>query len=98
MKEIWYFIYIAISLMAFLLIPFASYYYETDDEQSFRHRFFTAMQFTICTFIIVGILVFIGFTFLHTAEIPVTSCTKNIASFESSTSKLSTVEANPDLT
>ena len=97
MVDIWYIVYIVIALMCFLLIPYASYYYETDDEKPWTTRFWTAFQFTLCTFIIIGICIFIGFTFFHTAEIPVTACTRNVASFESSTSELSTVTVDSDM-
>jgi len=44
MKELWYFTYLCISLMMFLLIPFASFYYETDDEKGMKTRFCQAIE------------------------------------------------------
>ena len=33
MKEIWYGVYTAVSLMALVLIPFAMFFYETDEDK-----------------------------------------------------------------
>ena len=38
MKSIWFIVYISVALLAGLLIPFAMFYYETDEEDDKKDK------------------------------------------------------------
>lgn len=43
MKEIWYFVFLAVAVMALLLIPFSMFYYETNEDDAVSKRLCSAI-------------------------------------------------------
>ena len=43
MKEIWYFAFVCISILTFVLIPFAIFFYETDEDATCTSRICSAI-------------------------------------------------------
>ncbi|CAD8058625.1 unnamed protein product [Paramecium sonneborni] len=71
MDFFWKFIYMLILIFGALLIPFAQYYYESDDEKSLGQRCCTALYQQLCFVIIIALLLFISYAFLRFADIPI---------------------------
>jgi LMBR1-like membrane protein len=61
MKTCWYVIYMTIMVMIFGLLPFAQFFYETDDEKTMGRRLLDAAMYECCTLIIVGIALAVGY-------------------------------------
>lgn len=57
--------------MIALLIPFAQFFYETDDEKTLGKRILEAICFESILLAILVTLLMIGFVYLKTANIPV---------------------------
>jgi len=57
--------------MVFGFLPYAQYFYETDDEKTFCRRLLDAAFMEFCTLAIVIILMVIGYSYLGTTNIPI---------------------------
>ena len=89
MKTIWYTVIILVSICAFLLIPFSIFYYESDEEKANKDRAKSALCYTLCSAIFIGVAIAILYTLFSKAEIPVLACQRGISSRTSSTEPLS---------
>eukprot|EP01017_Pseudomicrothorax_dubius_P025556 TRINITY_DN2772_c0_g2_i5.p1 TRINITY_DN2772_c0_g2~~TRINITY_DN2772_c0_g2_i5.p1 ORF type:complete len:399 (-),score=102.13 TRINITY_DN2772_c0_g2_i5:421-1617(-) len=79
MQVFWYVVYGAVAVMITVLLPFAIFYYESDDEKSMGQRVCSALGSEICMAIIVGLILFISWAFLNVAQIPVEIIVRDIA-------------------
>ncbi|CAD8143814.1 unnamed protein product [Paramecium octaurelia] len=79
MDFFWKFIYMLILIFGTLFIPFAQYYYESDDEKSVGQRCCAALYQQLCFVVIVALLLFISYAFLRFADIPVYISVKSCA-------------------
>lgn len=61
MKLCWYVIYMSIMVLIFGLLPFAQFFYETDDEKTMGRRLLDAAMYEFCTLVIVAIALVIGY-------------------------------------
>lgn len=57
-------------VMVCILIPFATFLYEEDDDRSKTHQCFSALCYTIMTIFVICAVLFISFIFLRFADIP----------------------------
>ena len=73
MESTWYGVYISILIMVGFLIPVAQFYYESDEEKSFGKRVLEVICYESILLVVLTILLFVGYTFLNTANIPVTT-------------------------
>jgi len=83
METLWFIIYMIVAVLVSILIPFAQFMYETDDEKSITSRLLTALFYEVCLFIVIGIAFFISYAYLRYAYIPFTLVTGT--TFSSST-------------
>lgn len=72
MTTFWYIIYMLVAIMVSIIIPFAQFMYETDDEKPIVSRVFTAICYEVCLFIVIAIAYFVSWAYLKYAEIPIT--------------------------
>lgn len=72
METFWFIIYIVVAIMVSIMIPFAQFMYETDDEKPIVSRILTAVFYEVCLFIFIGIAYFISYAYLSKAYIPFT--------------------------
>jgi len=75
METLWFIIYMVVAILVSVLIPFAQFMYETDDEKSIISRITTALFYEICLFIVIGAAFFISYGYLRYAHIPFTLVT-----------------------
>lgn len=75
MKTIWYVIYLTILGMVAFMLPFAQFFYETDDDKTFGKRILEALCYESIYLAIMVTLLMVGFTFLNIANIPVSTIT-----------------------
>lgn len=71
MKGFWYFIYITVLILVCLLLPFAMFFYETDEDDSFLARTGKSILYTIIANIVSILLLFITWNFFKYVEMPV---------------------------
>lgn len=88
MITFWYAIYGAAALCITILLPFAIFYYESDEEKGMLGRLWWAFLSEICTIIIVSLILFISWAFLSVADVPITIYAQNYTHFTSSTTTL----------
>ena len=88
MKTIWYIVIIITALCVLLLIPFSIFFYETDEDQDAGKRMCAAFQFTMCSFVSAGLIIFILYMMYSKADIPVTACSRGISTRSSSTAAI----------
>ena len=75
MKGLWYAIYLVSLIFVCLLMPFAMFFYETDEDESFCRRFGKSILFTLAANIISILLLFITWNFFKFVDLPVYSVT-----------------------
>jgi LMBR1 domain-containing protein 1 len=77
MITFWTFLYIVILLMVSIFLPYALFFYETDEDNSMKKRLLTALCYTVGAIIVVVMLLFISWAGLKHVSIPYTSLTVN---------------------
>lgn len=85
MEAFWEFIYILILIMVVILLPFAIFMYESDEEKTFCSRLANSLCLEAMTLVVVCMILFISWAFLNVAEIPVETITKSFSEQSSST-------------
>lgn len=75
MKGFWYAIYSIVIIFICFLMPFAMFFYETDEDESFCKRFGKAVLFTFAANIISILLLFITWNFFKFVDLPVKTIT-----------------------
>eukprot|EP00743_Colponemidia_sp_Colp-15_P002666 GILK01002888.1.p1 GENE.GILK01002888.1~~GILK01002888.1.p1 ORF type:complete len:501 (-),score=80.08 GILK01002888.1:109-1611(-) len=70
-KDLWYAFYITTAIMVVVLIPFAIFYYEGDEEESMGERIVGAIKYEILVFAICSALFAIMYSLLNEASIPI---------------------------
>ena len=73
---LWMIIYLTILVMVTILLPFAIFLYESDDELTPARRVCYALQLEFCTLVVVCLILFISWAYLKYADIPVEVLTK----------------------
>lgn len=72
MVAFWTFLYIVIIFLITILLPYALFFYETDEDDIMKKRLLTALCYTFAAIIISVMLVFISWAFLKYVELPYT--------------------------
>jgi len=84
MTVFWEMVYIINFIFLTILIPFAIFFYESDDQLTFRKRMCSAICYTLAAFIIFALIFFISYAYLRYAEIPVQVYSSAPALFQNS--------------
>lgn len=71
MKGFWLFIYMTLLLSITLLLPFALFFYETDEDDGYCKRILLACLYTFLANIISILVLFISWNFLKFVNLPV---------------------------
>lgn len=77
MKGFWYFIYLLVLILICLLMPFALFFYETDEEDGFCKRFVRSLLYTFAANIVTILVLFISWAFFKFVDLPVHSISSN---------------------
>lgn len=77
MKGFWYFIYLLVLILICLLMPFALFFYETDEEDGFCKRFIRSFLYTLAANIVTILVLFISWAFFKFVDLPVHSISSN---------------------
>jgi LMBR1 domain-containing protein 1 len=73
MKGFWYFVYLTVLIFICLLLPFALFFYETDEDDPFCRRVLKGLLYTLAANIISILLLFITWNFFKFVQLPVRS-------------------------
>jgi len=96
MKSFWYFVYLVVLLFICILLPFALFFYETDEEEGFFKRFGKTLLYTFLANIISILMLFISWNFFKYVELPVininTTSTSDIPQTEVDFNSITTTE------
>ncbi len=100
MKSFWYFIYLIVLIFICFLLPFALFFYETDEEDGFCRRFVKGFLYTLAANIISVLLLFISWNYFKFVELPVhTVSAEGIVSFADTGVNLDSIaQADGDMT
>lgn len=79
MIAFWTFLYILVLLMVSIFIPYALFFYQTDQDDSMKKRLLTALCYTFGAVVITVMLLFISWTGLKFCSIPYTSVSLDIS-------------------
>ena len=79
MTNFWYAVFMIIALIIAILIPCAIYYYESDEDDSYKKRLTWTIFQEICTLIIAVAILFITWAFWRWAHIPVELVSKSVS-------------------
>ena len=71
MKSFLYFIYLLVLSFICLLMPFALFFYETDEEEGFCKRLVKGLLYTLAANIISILVLFISWNYLKYVELPI---------------------------
>jgi hypothetical protein len=71
MKSFWYLVFLTVLIFICLLLPFALFFYETDEDENIFKRVGKAMLYTIAANIISTMMLFISWNFFKYVELPV---------------------------
>jgi LMBR1 domain-containing protein 1 len=77
MKGFWYFVYLTVLIFICLLLPFALFFYETDEEDSFCRRVVKGIIYTLLANIVSILLLFITWNFFKFVQLPVHAITSS---------------------
>jgi len=83
--------------MVSILIPFAMFMYEDDEDKGKANRCMTAICYSVMTFAIIAAILFISFIFLRKADIPLNVYTQSISSDTLELSTKSSVSVSNDI-
>lgn len=70
MKIFWYIIYMTSAFFVIVVLPFALFYYESDEDLTFKMRLCTAFKYEVMLIIIVSIILFGSYAGLRFAQLP----------------------------
>lgn len=71
MISFWYAIMLTIFAFISVLLPFAMFMYETDEDKKLASRLISALGYTIGSFLVIGMILMITWVFFRFADIPV---------------------------
>lgn len=77
MVAFWTFLYIILLIFVTILMPYAIFLYETDEEDPMCRRLLKALCFTACALAISCMILFISWAFLSKVDLPVTELSLN---------------------
>lgn len=77
MKGFWLFIYGTVIVFICLLLPFALFFYETDEDDGYCKRLLKAAIYTFLANIISILILFISWNYLQYVELPITTVSAN---------------------
>lgn len=77
MKGFWYFIYMTVLIFICLLMPFALFFYETDEDDGICKRIISSVIYTVIANIVSILLLFITWNFFKFVQLPVRSIAKS---------------------
>ena len=77
MKGLWYTVYLVTLLFVCFLIPFAMFFYETDEDDGFCKRFGKSLCYTFAANIISILLLMITWNFFKYVDLPVRTLRAN---------------------
>lgn len=89
MKGFWYFVYSTVLIFICLLLPFALFFYETDEDDGYCKRIAKAIIYTLLANIVSILVLFITWAVFKYVDLPVTT-----VSAEGRTSTSSSVDFN----
>jgi len=72
MEELWYFVYLTNAALVALVIPFTIFYYDADEDYSCLGRIWSALQWTLMTIVVLGLILGIAYGFAGYADFEVT--------------------------
>jgi hypothetical protein len=75
MKSFWYFIYLIVLALISILLPFALFFYETDEEDGLCKRIGQGALYTFLANIITILMLFISWNFFKVVQLPVVNAT-----------------------
>ena len=67
MKIFWYIIYMAACILITIILPFGLFFYETDEENTFKMRLWTTVKYLVLEMIVVALILFCSFAGLRYA-------------------------------
>lgn len=82
MTSFWIAVFMIIAIVIAVLIPCAIYFYESDEDESFKNRLCWTIVQEICTLVISMAILFITWAFWRWAEIPVEKVSKSVEYIE----------------
>ncbi|CAM6129058.1 unnamed protein product [Calypogeia fissa] len=88
MKQLWYAVYIIDAVLVFLIIPFAIFYYEGDQEKTWTQRAFSAILWCGALAIVVGLVLGILYALVGYVDFTVRKLTSNTEAFTTDFSAL----------
>ena len=71
MRAFWFFLYIIVLIFITILMPYAIFFYETDEEDTMCKRLLKALCFTFAALAISVMILFISWAFLKFVVLPV---------------------------
>lgn len=98
MKGFWYFIYLTVLIFICLLLPFALFFYETDEVDGYCKRTIQATVYTALANIISVLLLFVSWNFLKYVQLPVHAVNSNSSSGLSGDLSAWTTQTESDVT
>jgi len=84
MRKLWYAVWLSMGILAFIILPFALFFYEGDSEWSAGKKFGSALMWTLATSVVVLLIIIIPYTTVAYAQYPfqaLASGTANIGVF-----------------
>lgn len=82
MKNFWIAMFMIIAIVVAVLIPSAIYFYESDEDESFKRRLCWTIFQEICTLVIALAILFITWAFWRWADIPIQRISKSVQYIE----------------
>ncbi|KAJ7294873.1 hypothetical protein O6H91_06G109600 [Diphasiastrum complanatum] len=89
MKQLWFAVYIVDAVLVFLVIPFAMFYYEGDQEKTMVGRVFSALIWVTLTAIVVGLVLGIAYGLVGKVDFTVRHLSSTTIGFTTDFSTLS---------
>ncbi|CAG9465762.1 unnamed protein product [Pedinophyceae sp. YPF-701] len=82
MRELWYFMWCFIAILAFVVIPFALFFYESDTAASFYSRCLSALFYETGLLVILGLCILLPYGIVGFMEFDVQSVTSGLVSLD----------------
>jgi len=101
MDSLWTFAIYLTSLFLIILIPFALFFYDTDEQKAFRQRLTSASTYTVGTFILYALIIIITYNWFGRINLPVISeiiKADDLVDSETTSVNFAALLANPPLT
>mmetsp|Transcript_106714 Transcript_106714/g.147721 ORF Transcript_106714/g.147721 Transcript_106714/m.147721 type:complete len:88 (-) Transcript_106714:576-839(-) len=71
MKEFWYIVFMTSLFLALVILPFALFYYEADEEKDFKWRLCSAFKSLVISIFLCSCVIFPTYAFMRYSYIPV---------------------------